>query len=206
MSNKSIVCIYTEGETDKVFYDKLLDYIKSKSINKQFIVDEIKKANIAGIGNFKTKLVNKFNKEININKYKDYQKIVVLCYDEDVFDLVHQTPPVDRKQLEKELRDNGANNVIHLVAKKSIEDVFLLDIDNILKSLCLPKNSTKNLSGSGFQKLKALYKKANKIYVKGANVEPFVYKLDMGKICNIQCDLYCKLCLVLLGNIGCNRK
>ena len=105
MSNKSIVCIYTEGETDKVFYDKLLDYIKSKSINKQFIVDEIKKANIAGIGNFKTKLVNKFNKEININKYKDYQKIVVLCYDEDVFDLVHQTPPVDRKQLEKELKD-----------------------------------------------------------------------------------------------------
>lgn len=152
MLNKSIVCIYTEGETDKVFYDKLLDFMKSKSNKNQFIVDEIKKANISGIGNFKTKLVNKFNKEININKYKNYKKIVVLCYDEDVFDLVHQTPPVDRKQLEKELRDKGANDVIHLVAKKSIEDVFLIDIDNILKSLSLPKSSGKNLNGSGVPK------------------------------------------------------
>ena len=29
--NKTIVVIYTEGETDKVFYDRLLSYIKTKS-------------------------------------------------------------------------------------------------------------------------------------------------------------------------------
>ena len=110
MSNKIIVCLYTEGATDKVFYDRLLDFIKTKSKNNKFIVDEIKKINIAGIGNYKTKLLNKFEREINISKYRSYKKIVILCYDEDVFDLVNQTPPVDRKQLEKELKGRNIIN------------------------------------------------------------------------------------------------
>lgn len=68
MSNKkrTIVVIYTEGETDKVFYDRLLSYIKTKSNGNKFVVDEIKKTNISGIGNFKVKLINKFKKR---NKY-----------------------------------------------------------------------------------------------------------------------------------------
>ena len=207
MSNKikSIVCIYTEGATDKVFYDRLLDFIKTKSINNKFIVDEIKKFNIAGIANFKKKLLSKFKKEINIKKFKNYKKIVVLCYDEDVFNLINQTPPVDRKQLEKELKANGADEVIHLVAKNSIEDIFLIDIDNIIKELKIQNCNTSKLTGSGYQRLKTLYGKVNKIYYKGANVEPFVNKLNIGKICNSQCEIYCKLCLVLLGDKGCKK-
>lgn len=204
MSSKTIVCIYTEGETDKIFYDRILDFIKTKSSNKKFIVEEIKKFNISGIGNFKTKLINKFKKEINIKKYKDYNKVVVLCYDEDVFDLVNQTPPIDRKQLEKELKSEGADAVMHLIARKSIEDIFLIDLDNIIKTLGISIN-TKNLSGSGFQKLKTLYKKSNNVYVKGAKVEPFVYKLDIEKICNTQCEIYCMLCQVLLGQKACSN-
>ena len=69
MSNKTLVCIYTEGATDKVFYDILIEHIREK-YNKKFNVDEIKKYNIAGIGNFKTKLINKFNRETNASKYK----------------------------------------------------------------------------------------------------------------------------------------
>lgn len=203
MSNKTIVCLYTEGETEKVFYDRLLDSIKSKSSNNHFVVDEIYKRNIAGIGNFKNKLLNKFNKEININKYKDYTKIVVLCYDEDVFSLVNQSPPIDRAQLHKDLINCGANKVIHLIAKKSIEDVFLLDIENVLKSLKLNSSCLKNLNGTGYQKLSTLYKKVNKIYVKGAKVEDFVYSLDMNKICKKQCEIYCQLCSILLGSSGC---
>lgn len=204
MSNKKvIVCLYTEGATDKVFYDRLLDYVKTKAKNKKFIVDEIKKINIAGIGNFKTKLLNKFEREINITKYRDYKKIVVLCYDEDVFDLVNQMPPIDRNQLENDLRNKGANEVIHLVAKKSIEDVFLLDVENIVRDLGLPKSSFNNLNGSGYKKLSTLYKKVQKVYVKGSSVESFVYKLNIEKICKIQCELYCILCSILLGDIGC---
>jgi len=148
-------------------------------------------------------LLNKFEREINIAKYKSYKKIVVLCYDEDVFELVNQTPPIDRKKLEKELKFKGASEVVHLVAKQSIEDVFLLDIENIIKNLNLPKSCLKKLSGSGYEKLSSLYKKVNKVYVKGANVENFVYKLDIDKICKMQCEVYCKLCSILLGNTGC---
>ncbi len=207
MSNrkKTIVVIYTEGETDKVFYDRLLSYIKTKANGNKFVVDEIKKSNISGIGNFKIKLINKFKKEINIQKYKDYNKIVVLCYDEDVFELVNQKPPIDRIQLEKDLKVEGAQKVIHLVAKSSIEDVFLIDIENIIKTLHISQKSTNNLTGNGFQKLKTLYKKTNNIYVKGAKVEPFVHKLDIEKICNAQCEIYCKLCNILLGNKGCKK-
>lgn len=205
LNKKIIVCLYTEGATDKVFYDRLLDFIKTKSKDNKFIVDEIKKTNIAGIGNFKTKLLNKFKREIIISKYKNYKKIVILCYDEDVFDLVNQTPPVNRKQIEKELKNEGASEVIHLVAKKSIEDVFLLDVENIVKDLGLPKSCLKNLSGSGYKKLSTLYRKVQKIYVKGLTVENFVYKLDIEKICKKQCELYCKLCTIILGRTGCNN-
>ena len=203
MLNKTVVCIYTEGETEKVFYNKLLDFIKSKSPNKRFIVDEIKKSNIAGIGNFKTKILNKFRKEV-VSKYINYKKIVVMCYDEDVFDLVNQTPPIDRSELEKDLRAYGADEVIHLIAKKSIEDLFLLDLDGILRSLRLSKDKIKNIKGAnGVEKINNLYSKVNKIYFKGSSVEPFVEQLDIEKICKTKCDIYCKLCSILLGYKGC---
>ncbi len=205
MLSKTVVCIYTEGATDKVFYDRLLEFMKTKSQTGQFAVDQIIKQNIAGIGNFKNKLLNKFNKEVcRCGKYKGYKKVVVLCYDEDVFDLVSQTPPIDRKRLHKDLIDLGADKVVHIVAKKSIEDIFLLDIDSVLKYLGLPSSAKNNLSGSGYQKLRALYKKADNVYLKGANVEKFVYELDMNKICSAQCDIFSRLCSVILDKKGCN--
>lgn len=203
-NKKTIVCIYTEGATDEVFYNRLLEFIKNKSESKKFIVDAIKKSNIQGIGNFSSKLLRKFKQEINVKEYKEYKKIVILCYDEDVFDFVDQTPPVNWKKLEKDLQIEGADKVIHLKAIKSIEDIFLLDIESILKSIGLSKNNVKNISGSGYQKLKSLYKKVNKMYYKGDRVENFVYNLDIGKICKNQCNMYCELCKVLIGKKGCD--
>ena len=63
----------------------------------------------------------------------------------------------------------------------------------------MSKNNVKNISGSGYQKLKALYKKVNKMYYKGDRVENFVYNLNIGKICKNQCNMYCELCKVLIG-------
>lgn len=206
MLSKIVVCIYTEGATDKVFYDRLLEFMKTKSSTGQFAVDEIIKQNIAGITKFKNKLLNKFDKEVCKNrKYKGYKKVVVLCYDEDVFDLVSPNPPIDRKQLQNELRNIGADEIIHIVAKKSIEDIFLLDIDTVLKYLGLSVSAKNNLSGSGFQKLRTLYRKANNVYLKGENVEKFVYKLDINKICSAQCDIFSQLCSVLLNKKGCHQ-
>ncbi len=205
MSNKTIVCLYTEWATEKVFYDKLLDYIKTKSPNNKFSVNEIKKIDIAGIGKFQNKIVNKFRREIASNaKYEKYKKIVFLCYDEDVFDnFVNPTPPIDRDKLLKDLESCGADEVVPLVAHKSIEDIFLIDIDSILASLGLKMSDYKKLSGSGYQKIKTLCKKARKLYQKGGEAEDFVNNLDIDKICKTKCEIYCELCSVLLGYRGC---
>lgn len=208
MSNKICLCIYTEGATDLEFYNRLLDYIKSLSPNKQFAVDKIIKKNIQGIGNFKTKLMKKFKNEVvNNAEFKGYKKIVALCYDEDVFELTSQLPPLDRNALEKELLKNGADKVIRVVAKKSIEDIFLTDIESILKFLKIGANSIKGVRGSsGYEKLQNIYKKASKVYYKGEHVEGFVKSLDFKLICEKHCKTFQPLCEVLCENNLCLNK
>jgi len=89
---------------------------------------------------------------------------------------------------------------VHILVKEACHD-----IENIIKTLHISQKSTNNLTGNGFQKLKTLYKKTNNIYVKGSTLAPFVHKLDIEKICNAQCEIYCKLCNILLGNKGCKK-
>lgn len=207
MSNKkTIVCIYTEGATDFVFYNKVLDYFRNHALDKRFCV-ELKKENIEGIGRFQNKLLNKFKREVaEVSKYKDYKKIVVLCYDNDVFALVNQTPPIDREKLKKDLIQAGASQVIPIVAYHSIEDVFLIDLENILKSLKLKPEDARNLTGSGYDKLKKIYKKTNKMYVKGDKVEEFVEFLNIEKICKKCCPMFSPLCKILTSSSNCDKR
>lgn len=207
MSNKIITCFYTEGATDEVFYDKLRQHLRKYSNSKKFYVSNVEKSNIQGIGNFQSKLLRKFKAEIlPLKKDKTDEIVVFLCYDQDVFELVSKTPPVDREKLEKELLNAGANKVIHIVANKSIEDIFLTDIDTILSFLKLKKSDAASLSGNGYEKLKKLYKKANKIYQKGENVEGFVDKLNMDLICSTYCKMFSPICTILFNDFRCVHK
>ena len=207
MSNNIITCFYTEGATDEVFYDKLRQYLRKYSASKKFQVSNVEKSNIQGIGNFQSKLLRKFKAEILPLKKEKTDKIVVfLCYDKDVFELVSKTPPVDRKKLEKDLLEAGANRVIHIVANKSIEDVFLTDINSILSFLKLKKSVISSLSGNGYEKLKTLYKKAHKIYQKGEKVEGFVDNLNMGLICSTYCKMFSPICSILFNDLQCINK
>ena len=131
---KKCIVIYTEGETDEEFYDKVLSTIKSKIPGNRFKIDMLKKSCIKGIAKFQNKIVNKFIKEVANNYGKDYEIIVFLCYDTDVFEFgIH--PPVDRVKLERDLKNSGASKVIHLKAQKSIEDFFIYDLDGIVNFL-----------------------------------------------------------------------
>ena len=207
MSNNIITCFYTEGATDEVFYDKLRQHLRKYSTSKKFYVSKVEKSNIQGIGNFQSKLLRKFKAEIlPLKKDKADEIVVFLCYDKDVFELVSKTPPVDREKLEQDLLEAGANKVIHIVANKSIEDIFLTDIDSILTFLKLKKSDASSLSGNGYEKLKKLYKKANKIYQKGENVEGFVEKLDMDLICSIHCKMFSPICNILFNDFKCINK
>lgn len=106
--------------------------------------------------------------------------MVALCYDTDVFGYV-QKPKMNWGNIEKMLLQDGAERVIHIRAEKSIEDWFLLDMEGVKRFLKLKPDVQTN-GVNGYEKLKSLFKKANKIYTKGQEVNGFVEALDIGLI------------------------
>ena len=77
-----------------------------------------------------------------------------------------------------------------LQARHSIEDWFLLDAKGIITFLRLPKK-TKIAGGNGYEKLKRLFKQANKMYYKGMKSNGMVERLDIEKIVqNVYDELY----------------
>lgn len=203
MSNiKRCIAIYTEGETDEEFYNKILDNLRDKIPNKRFNVEAIEKTCIRGIGNFSKKLLNKFKENVCL-KYNNYEKIVILCYDLDVF-FCSANPPVNREKLHNDLLAAGATKVIHIKANKSIEDVLLYDFEGIKKFLKLTKVTENDLpNNSGFIKIQFLFKKANRIYFKGYKIDKLINFLDLDKICNKFCNELKFLCNEI--GVVCNK-
>ena len=199
---KKCIVIYTEGETDAEFYNKVLSTIKNKIPGNKFKINVLKTFCITGIGKFQKKLINKFEKEI-VKKYsKTHDIIVVLCYDTDVFEFSIR-PPINRIKLENDLIQLGASKVIHIKANTSIEDFFMFDIDGIVNFLKIQR--PKNLKGStGLKKLENLFLKGNRIYQKGHKCAGFIDALDMNIIFPKICDEIKPLCIQLGLETNCN--
>ena len=157
--NKCLV-LFVEGDTEVEFYKAVITFAREKRENKMFDT-HIEYKNIKGVGGFKNIALRKFVKEIKPKYDKDCIFTVVLCSDTDVFELEQK--------------------LIMVKAKKSIEDWFLYDAENIISFLRLKKN-TKISGNSGYDKLKNLYKQANKMYIKGMKSNGMVEKLDIEKI------------------------
>jgi hypothetical protein len=174
--NKCLVII-TEGETELEFYKRFVKSVREEG--KRFTV-HIEYINVSGVSNFQNDAVRKFVKQIQPKYGADTLYTAALCYDTDVFEFA-QKPPVDWTNVEKELRNYGAVNVIHVKAKRSLEDWLLLDSSNIMRFLRLPEN-TRIAGESGYKKLQNLFAKANKIYFKGKRCGKLVDQLDMKKI------------------------
>ena len=179
-----VVVIIVEGETERVFYEALVNYYRS--VSKETVCKTII-YNIKGIGNFSNKAIpkikNGFKKKIE--KDGDTLKGICCAYDTDVFEL-KQKPPVDWKKIEtrakKELKITSAQ-FVHVKAQRMIEDWFLYDLENLCNYLKIEK--VKNLNGKDAnEKMKVLFKKASKFYVKGNYTEKFIPSLDIEKIIN----------------------
>lgn len=203
MSNKKIVFIVTEGETDDLFYKKILEVLKNKTPNNRFSLYKIKYICIKGFGKFESKLNSKFKKLVKEYKRDDKNTdfFVFLCYDNDIF-IGKKNPPIDPVKIEKDLKKNGANEVFHIVANKCIEDFFLYDFEGICRYLKLKgekKTNYKSLIG-----LKQLYKKVGKAYIKGSRCDALLNQLDFElieeKIC-LQLSKFCEI-----SGIDCSRK
>lgn len=179
MKKKGII-FFIEGDTEIEFYKKMIRYLHKRK--GRFNINKILYENIKGITNYKNKINRIFNKR-TITEYPNHEFIVFLCYDTDVFEY-EQHPKINWKEIEKDLKKNGAIKIIHVKAKKSIEDWFLKDKDNIIAFLKLPKG-TKLKGKNGQEKIKNLFKKANRTYIKGQKCEGFIESLDMEVILQV---------------------
>lgn len=171
--------LFVEGDTEVEFYKAVIAFAKEKRENKTFDTC-IECKNVKGVGGFKNIAHRKFVREIKPKYGNNCEFTVVLCSDTDVFEL-EQKPPVNWKDIQNKMLSAGAKTVIMVKARESIEDWFLYDVDNIISFLKLKKN-TKISGRNGYDKLKRLYKQADKVYFKGMNSNGMVAKLDIEKI------------------------
>lgn len=171
--------LFVEGQTEVEFYKALIKYIREIHADKK-LEHKIIYRSIDGIGGYKKEVNRIFLKEI-LPKVKGCQVTVALCYDTDVFGYV-QKPRINWKEVEKILKDDGAHKVLHIKAEKSIEDWFLIDKVGIKHFLKL-SSDLEPQGANGYEKLKFLFKRANKVYTKKSReVKGFVQALDIGLI------------------------
>lgn len=173
--------LFVEGDTEIEFYKQVIANARKLHPAGRFDTS-IEYRNVKGVGGFKNIALRKFTKDIK-NKYdNNCEFTVVLCSDTDVFEFASK-PPVKWEEIKKELKANGADKIIHVQARKSIEDWFLYDLEGILKFLRLGKN-TKVSGKNGYDKLQRLYKQANKVYFKGIKSNGMIGHLNVEKITN----------------------
>lgn len=168
--------IYVEGDTEILFYKAVVQALRARGTG---LYEKIVFKNAKGIGNFQNKAARVFKNQVLID-HPGLMFNVALCYDTDVFEYSRK-PPVDWAIVENDLKNAGAQNVYHIKAKKSIEDWFLIDYPGVLTYLRLPQE-TRLPNGNGIHQLETLFKKVNKVYVKGSHIVGFVEHLDIQKI------------------------
>ena len=173
--------LFVEGDTEVEFYKKVVANARKLHPMGRFDTN-IDYRNVGGVGGFKSIALRKFKKQIKPNYEEDCEFTIVLCSDTDVFDFSPK-PPIKWDEVKKELMDNGASEIIHVQAKRSIEDWFLYDLEGILRFLRLGKN-IKASGKNGYDKLQSLYKKAHKVYYKGIQSNGMIDCLDIEKIAN----------------------
>lgn len=178
--NKCLV-LFVEGDTEVEFYKKVIANIRKLRYEDKFDTN-IEYRNVRGVGGFKSIALRKFVKEIKPKYEDDCEFTIVLCSDTDVFEFASK-PPIRWDEVKRELVNKGASKIIHIQAKRSIEDWFLYDTEGILAFLRLNKN-TKASGKSGYDKLQRLYKQANKVYYKGIKSNGIIARLDIEKIVN----------------------
>lgn len=135
MIKKRLLYIVTEGETDLEFYKVILNTIKEVNNKTKFTFDKIFYDCANGIGKMSNKIVRKFKHKYCTEDFVDYEKVICLCFDKDVFEF-SKIPPTDLKKLKIQFESIGVDKIILIETNRMIEDFFLYDLKGkkILKS------------------------------------------------------------------------
>lgn len=188
---KKGIIILLNDDTEEIFYNRLINQLRSFFSNERFAIDKLLIRNLKGIGNYKTKVKRILVNNIIANN-PDTKFTVILCYDTVVSDFSHK-PPVVWSDVEEDLKKGGAHKVIHIKAKDSIEDWFLFDVAGILRYLKL--SPAMNISkDKGKKSIENLFREAEKVYIKGSQTEGFIDNLDVNIIMESICPDIKNLC------------
>ena len=170
----TVVTVFVEGDTEVDFYKKLIAYLREKKGGRLSCNLDVK--NVKGVGNYQSKVSRIFLYGVK-PQYPGVMHKIVLCYDSDVF-LYSRKPPVNWDTVVADLQKKGASDVRLVKAVTSIEDWFLYDVKGMRNFLHLP--SKFKLSGyKGLKGLEILFRKVNRIYIKGTRCKGLVDTLDM---------------------------
>lgn len=172
---EKFLVLFVEGETEVAFYKSLVKCIHDSCPGR--LGARIEYRNVNGVGGFKNNAIRKFKNEI-LRKYgSEFDYTVALCHDTDVFEYAEK-PPINWNDLKKDFISIGVKKVVQVKAEKSIEDWFLIDEKGIKKYLRLPQKE--KISGSsGYDRLRKIFNKAGKIYLKGSRCDGLVDHLDI---------------------------
>lgn len=174
------VIFFVEGDTEEAFYKKFRETLQQCHCDGgKFAVRHVNIKNLKGIANFGRKVISTIEHN-RLRKYRGCTLYPVLCYDTDVFEL-GKKPPVDLDRVADQLKSiREVGGVYRLGAQRTIEDWLLLDAAGIRKFLKLPEGKMNGMR-CGLEEIRALFKQANKTYVKG-KAEALVEQLDMNLI------------------------
>lgn len=182
--NKRIIMVL-EGETEVVFYKRMIDYIYSSCVKNPVVPRKNVEFILArGIGNMSARAVQTYKMRYSGGGYRN---VVFCCFDTDVFDNGN-LPGLWTERTRERFLDAGADEVYTIRACHMIEDWFFYDYQGILKFLNLEHISIRRpeqLYGStAAKKLNSLYKMSHRIYQKGYAADKLVEHLNIGKIYN----------------------
>lgn len=93
MANKRHVVIFVEGDTDKLFFDRLVQYYRQTSTTP---VASCEVRNLHGVSRYASKLTGKLQGQIIPAAAKKGMEVKAVCcsYDTDVFEYAERPAPL----------------------------------------------------------------------------------------------------------------
>ena len=178
--NKPHVVIFVEGDTDKVFFDHLIQFYRDNSTT-EVVSCEVR--NLRGVSRYTNKIVGKLQNDICPKALKKGMAVTAVCcsYDTDVFEYAER-PVVDWNKVEREVKKLGIREFCHVRVEQMMEDWLLDDLAGICAFLKLKKAPIPLAGETGYQKMQNLFKRANKLYLKGNSITPMMTSIDMNVI------------------------
>lgn len=175
--NRHIV-IFVEGDTDKIFFDALISYYRQNSTS----INSCEIQNLRGVSRYTSKIIGKLENQICPIATKKGLSVEAVCcsYDTDIFEFSEQ-PAVDWVKVRREVKRIGINRFCEIQVQSMMEDWLLEDLDGLCSYLKMDKPNS--LPGkNGYEKIQKLFRKANRLYLKGTSIEKFIKNLNIRTI------------------------